>query len=104
MAEWVRVASVEQCLGEGCLHAAIGDGEEIVIVRSGEEYFALEDRCSHEDYPLSDGEVEEGELECIYHGARFDLRTGKATQLPAIKPVRTYPVEVRGDDIYVDVS
>ena len=104
MGEWVRVAGVDDCPGDGCLHATTGDGEEIVVVKWEGEFFALEDRCSHQDFPLSDGEVMDGQLECIFHGARFDVRTGEAVQLPAIRPVRTFPVEVRGDDIFVQVE
>ncbi len=104
MGEWVRVAGVDDCPGDGCLHATTGDGEEIVVVKWEGEFFALEDRCSHQDFPLSDGEVMDGQLECIFHGAKFDVRTGEAVQLPAIRPVRTFPVEVRGDDIFVQVE
>ncbi len=64
---------------------------------------ALEDQCSHEAYPLSDGELEGAELVCIYHGARFDACTGKNNALPAIRPVRAFPVETRDDGIYVEV-
>jgi len=101
MAEWVRVAAVSQCGESGCVRAVSAQGEEIVIARWGDEFFALEDNCSHQDFPLSDGGVEDGQIECVFHGARFDLRTGKATQLPAIKGVRTFPVRVEGDDIFV---
>jgi 3-phenylpropionate/trans-cinnamate dioxygenase ferredoxin component len=104
MAEWVRVATLEECEGNGCVHAATADGLEVVLVKWEDEVFALEDRCSHQDFPLSEGEVEDGKLECVFHGAKFDIRSGKAVQLPAIRPVKTYPVDVRGDEIFVDVS
>ena len=101
MAEWVRVADEGHCRSEGCVHKAVGGVEPIVLVQTGGEIFALEDRCSHEDYPLSDGEMENGQLECVYHGARFDVRTGKPTRLPAVRPVRTYPVEIRDGGVFV---
>ena len=104
MAKWVRVATLEECEGNGCVHAATADGLEVVLVKWEDEVFALEDRCSHQDFPLSEGEVEDGKLECVFHGAKFDIRSGKAVQLPAIRPVKTYPVDVRGDEIFVDVS
>jgi len=104
MAEWVRVASLAECEGNGCVHAAVANGLEVVLVRWEDEVYALEDRCSHQDFPLSEGSVEDGRLECVFHGAKFDIRSGKAVQLPAIKPVKTYPVEVRDDEIFVDVS
>jgi 3-phenylpropionate/trans-cinnamate dioxygenase ferredoxin component len=105
MAEWVRVASTSECEGHACVHAVTANGEEVVLVRLEDEIFALEDRCSHKDFPLSEGEVDDGgRLECVFHGAKFDVRSGRAVQLPAIRPVRTFPVEVRDDEIYVDVS
>ncbi|TVP76439.1 MAG: non-heme iron oxygenase ferredoxin subunit [Gemmatimonadales bacterium] len=104
MAEWVKAATTEECSGEGCVHAATPEGEAVVVVKVDGEYFALEDRCSHQDFPLSDGSIENGQIECVFHGARFDVRTGKAKSLPAIKPVKTYPVEVRGDEIWVQVG
>ena len=104
MPEWVRVASVEECKGDGCLHKVSGDGEAIVLARWGGEIFALADCCSHEEFPLSDGEIVNGEVECVFHGARFDLRTGKAVQLPAIRPVKTFPVEIRDEEVFVQVD
>ena len=54
--------------------------------------------------PLSEGDVEDCEIECWLHGSRFDLRTGKPTGLPATEPVAVYPVTVEGDDVLVDVT
>lgn len=105
MGRWVRVAGLSECEGNGCVRGVTADGEQVVLVRVEDEIFALEDRCSHKDFPLSEGEVDEsGRLECIFHGAKFDVRSGRAVQLPAIRPVRTFPVEVRDGEIFVDVS
>ena len=104
MAEWIRVASLEECAGEGCVHKVAAGGEEIVLARWEGEIFALEDRCSHQDFPLSDGDVENGMIECTFHGAKFDLRTGKAMALPAIAPVRSFPVEIRDGEVFVQVD
>jgi 3-phenylpropionate/trans-cinnamate dioxygenase ferredoxin subunit len=104
MAEWVRAAAVADCSADGCLKGIVVGGAEVVLIRWNGEFFALEDRCSHQDFPLSDGEVADGRIECVFHGAKFDVRTGKAVQLPAIKPVRTFPVEVRGDEVFVQVN
>ncbi len=103
MAEWVKAASVEECR-DRCLHGVEVGGERIVLVSRDGEIHALEDRCSHQDFPLSDGTLEDGQLECLYHGARFDPSTGKALSLPAIKPVRTFPVEIRDAHVYVQVE
>jgi 3-phenylpropionate/trans-cinnamate dioxygenase ferredoxin subunit len=79
------------------------DSQRIALVRVGDEFFALGDRCSHEDYSLSEGEVwvDECELECPQHGSTFDLHTGEACSLPATRPVPTYQVEVVGDEVAV---
>ena len=70
---------------------------DLVLVRQGDEVFALEDRCSHGDVPLSEGEFSRGRLECWLHGSTFDVRTGAPTCPPAVSPVRTFPVTI--DDI-----
>ena len=79
------------------------DGHRIALVRIGDDFYALGDRCSHEDYSLSEGEVyaEDCELECWKHGSTFDLRTGEPLSLPATKAVPVYEVVVEGDDVAV---
>jgi 3-phenylpropionate/trans-cinnamate dioxygenase ferredoxin component len=80
-------------------------GLRIALVRIGDEYFAVGDRCSHEDYSLADGEVwpDECELECAKHGSTFDLRTGEPCSLPATKPVPVYDLVVDDDSVSVVV-
>src|SRR5579862_7551309 len=80
----------------------VGD-RRIALVRIGDEYYAVGDRCSHEDYSLAEGEVweDEREIECPRHGSTFDLRTGEPCSLPATKPVPAYPVEVDDDGVAV---
>ena len=82
---------------------------DVAIARStnsqgGDEYFAVQDLCSHAAVALSEGEVEDCTVECWLHGSRFDLRTGKPTGLPATEPVATFPIEVREDGVYVDTT
>jgi 3-phenylpropionate/trans-cinnamate dioxygenase ferredoxin subunit len=76
----------------------------VVLANVDGTVYAVMDRCSHEDLPLSDGEVEGSNVACQYHGARFDLATGAARGLPAVKPIKTFPVELRDDGIYVQSS
>jgi 3-phenylpropionate/trans-cinnamate dioxygenase ferredoxin subunit len=102
MPEWVRVASAEECPPGRILGVAAGK-ERIALVNVEGDFYALLDRCSHQDYPLSDGELDGTRLECIYHGARFDVCSGRAMQLPAIRPVKTFPVEVRDGAVFVEV-
>jgi len=87
--------------------AAVGveiDGVPICVARSEGEVFAISDVCSHADIALSEGDVENGTVECWLHGSRFDLRTGHPVGLPANRPVATYPVKIDGDDVYVAVK
>jgi 3-phenylpropionate/trans-cinnamate dioxygenase ferredoxin subunit len=77
---------------------------EVAVAREGDEFFALQDLCSHAAVALSEGEVTDCSVECWLHGSRFDLRTGKPIGPPATDPVATFPVEVRDGGIYVDVS
>lgn len=73
----------------------------ILVARCQGQIYAMDDRCTHDNGPLSEGEVEECEITCPRHGARFDLKTGKALCLPAVVNVPTYSVEVRDGEIYV---
>jgi 3-phenylpropionate/trans-cinnamate dioxygenase ferredoxin component len=84
--------------------AVVVDDVAVAIVRQGDDFYAIYDECSHAAIPLSEGEVEDGEIECWLHGSRFDLRTGKPSGPPATEPVPTYPVRVEGDDLLVDVA
>jgi 3-phenylpropionate/trans-cinnamate dioxygenase ferredoxin subunit len=78
-------------------------GHRIALVRIGDEFHAVDDECSHEDYSLSEGDVwvEECQIECPRHGSTFDLRTGEACSLPATQPVAVYPVDVADDTVSV---
>ena len=77
------------------------DGVAVCLVRRGDRVHALLDVCSHQDYPLSQGEVTDDTIECCVHGACFDLSTGAALTPPASEPVPIYPVRVREGQVYV---
>ncbi len=79
-------------------------GQPVCIARSGGEVFAISDVCSHADVALSEGDVEDGKIECWLHGSLFDLATGAPSGLPAVKPVPTFPVTVEGDDVLVQME
>ena len=80
------------------------DDVDLAVVRSGDDWYAVHDECSHAAIPLSEGDVEGCEIECWLHGSRFDLRTGKPSGPPATEPVPVYPVRVEGQDVLVDVD
>jgi 3-phenylpropionate/trans-cinnamate dioxygenase ferredoxin subunit len=80
-------------------------GQRIALVRTGDEFHAVGDRCSHENYSLAEGEVwvEEREIECPRHGSTFSLLTGSPCSLPATHPVAVYDVEVANGNVSVVV-
>ena len=80
-------------------------GLRVALVRIGNDFYAIGDRCSHEDYSLAEGEVwqAECEIECSKHGSTFDLRTGEPCSLPATRPVPVYELTVDDDGVSVVV-
>jgi len=103
MPEWVRVATVGDCV-DGQLVGVVVNGTPVVLATVEGRICALLDRCSHDEYPLSDGTLDGGDVVCAYHGARFEACSGARKALPAVLPVRSFPVEVRDGDVYVDVE
>ena len=78
-------------------------GEDILLVQQGGVFYALPNRCTHAKFPLDDGELLDGKVKCQYHGASYDLKTGKAT-MPAIKKIRLFTVEVEAGDVFVTLQ
>jgi len=101
MADWIKVSTLEEC-PPGSLRSVMVGMDPVVLANVDGTVYAVMDRCSHEDLPLSDGETEGCVLVCQYHGARFDLASGAPRSLPAVKPIKTFPVELRDDGIYVE--
>ena len=79
------------------------DGTPVSVVKTEGEVFAINDICSHANVSLSEGDVEDCQIECWLHGSAFDLRTGKPSGLPATRPVPVYPVKIEGGSVFVDV-
>jgi 3-phenylpropionate/trans-cinnamate dioxygenase ferredoxin component len=79
---------------------------EIGVFNCAGQLYAIEDRCSHDDGPLAEGEFDEQSctIECPRHGSLFDLRTGKPKTLPAYVPVDTFPVIIEDDTIKLEVE
>ncbi len=92
--------------GPGSVKIVTVGWTSIGVYNCGGELFALEDRCSHDDGPLCEGEWEEGSCRviCPRHGSAFDLRTGRPLSLPAFEPVDTYEVVVRDGVVMVVVA
>ena len=77
------------------------DGVAVCLTRVGNEVFAVEDTCTHSEASLSEGEVSGTKIECWLHGAEFDLRTGEALTPPATSALKTFNVEVSGNQVVV---
>ncbi|TZF91579.1 Rieske (2Fe-2S) protein [Cognatilysobacter lacus] len=101
MQGWTRVCALADLLPGESRVAWDGDTPILVVNLDGALY-AVEDRCTHEDFELSAGSVDavEGSVECVLHGARFDLRSGHALCGPAYVPVTSFPVQVVDGDVW----
>lgn len=105
----LAVASAKVCstgdLADGGVLRAVVGGVPVAVARVGDDWFAINDVCSHREVSLADGEVDTVacELVCPVHGSPFSLVTGEPTAPPAFEPVATYGVHVDGDDVVVTV-
>ena len=97
------VADVSEVTADRPLAVEVDDVDVVIVLHEG-EYFALVDECTHGRVALSEGDVEDGAIECYLHGSVFDLRTGVPRCLPAPEPVRVFPCRVDGTSIEVDID
>lgn len=100
MSDFERVAAVAEIPPNG-RKSIIVDDVPALLVRIGNDFFAVEDVCSHDGQPLTDGPVADGAITCPRHGARFDLKTGSALCMPATRAISTFAVQVRDGDVFV---
>jgi 3-phenylpropionate/trans-cinnamate dioxygenase ferredoxin subunit len=103
MPEFFKVASRAEVPPGGKLLTEV-DGRQIAVFHCADGFYAIDDVCTHDGGPLAEGDLVGCEIRCPRHGARFDVRTGKALSLPAFEPVTTHTVELRGDEIWVALT
>ncbi len=105
MPELIDICAVHE-LPPGGMRLVEHEELEIGVFNCAGEVLAIEDRCSHDDGPLVEGELDQETctVECPRHGSRFDLRTGRPLTLPAYQPVDTFPVSVDGGIIRVEID
>ena len=105
MGDRVRIAALTD-LADGEVKRFDLEGRRVAVVRIGGDVYAIGDRCSHADVSLSEGEVDADEctLECPQHGSAFDLRSGAALTLPAVRPVPAYVVTVVDGDVLLSLD
>ena len=99
---WVRVAGKAD-LKEGEGLKICHGGRVVAVFLTEGQFYAVDDRCTHAEASLSEGDVFDTEVECPLHGAVFDLVTGEALTLPATRPVATYPTRVEGAEVLVEI-
>ncbi|NMC13616.1 MAG: non-heme iron oxygenase ferredoxin subunit [Chloroflexi bacterium] len=80
------------------------DNQPIVLLKIEGDVFAIADKCSHDDGPLGDGEVNDHIIKCPRHGATFDIRTGKALSLPAIVAIHAFPIKIIDGVINIGIN
>lgn len=103
MSEFIKAASKsELSTGEKLLVEV--DEQLVILFQVGDEYFCLDDVCTHDGGTLSDGQFEGHEIACPRHGAKFDIRCGKALCMPATQNTGSHEVKVDGDDILVKLA
>jgi 3-phenylpropionate/trans-cinnamate dioxygenase ferredoxin subunit len=102
VAEWIKVAQVGD-LADGQAKVFEVEAQRVAICRVGQQYFAIQDLCTHDNGPLGEGELVGDLIECPRHGARFNVKSGEPVTLPAVVPVKTFPVKVTGKEVYVEI-
>lgn len=100
MTEFVTVATTDELKPGERLVVELGR-RWVALFNVDGQYYAIEDNCTHEEHPLSEGELDGHAIECSKHGAQFDIRSGEVLAPPAHVSVKTYAVRVEGNDIQI---
>lgn len=99
---WTKVANISD-IPDGQIRSFQAGGKKVAIAHLGQEFFAIDDVCTHAQCSLGEGVLIDYEVECPCHGSRFDVTTGEVRFLPATVPVAKYNLKVEGDDILVEI-
>lgn len=89
---------------EGKLKVYNIDGESIAICNLGGEFYAFKNECPHMDFPLTRGIIIGETVTCPAHGSKFNIKTGEVLSMPAAYPLKTYRIDVEGNDIIIEMD
>ncbi len=103
MPEFYKVAKVSE-VPIGTKKLVEVDFVPVLLFNVGGEFYAMEDVCTHDGGPLGEGFLEDDEIECPRHGARFCVKTGKALCMPAVEDIECFPVKIEDDEILVSID
>jgi nitrite reductase/ring-hydroxylating ferredoxin subunit len=103
MASWIAAGRADE-IAPGQVKVVQSGRTRLAVCKVGEALHCIADVCTHDGAPLGQGELDGNEIECPRHGARFDVTDGRATCMPAITPVRVYPVRVENGEIQIQVD
>lgn len=102
MTGFQRAIAVDDLRDGVPMSVMLPDQRRVCLVRVGDRVYAVDDRCSHADFPMGEGDmVDDFVIECALHGAQFDVRTGVVLQSPADEPLPTYEVRLDGGSVWV---
>ncbi|MDE0934412.1 MAG: non-heme iron oxygenase ferredoxin subunit [Pirellulales bacterium] len=103
MSEYITVASVAE-IADGSMRLVEVDDRLVILSRIGDDYYCIDDICTHDGGTLSDGPHEGCEIACPRHGAKFDLRNGKALSMPATQDTVSHQVKVEDGSIRIRLN
>lgn len=103
MNDWICVTAVDKIADEQLTPLRV-QGKELLVYYTRGHYYVYDNRCPHQEVPLSDGYLVQGTIVCRLHGAKFDLQTGMCLRAPAYTDLHAYAVEVRNGHLYINLS
>ena len=87
---------------EGQVRVFEAGGRSIALCNVGGTFYAVDNLCTHDNGPLGEGRLSGDLVECPRHGAKFDVKTGAVRAFPAVRPIKTYPVQIQGEEVLID--
>ncbi len=103
MAEFIPVAKVSDIADPGKEMLEVAD-RIVILIHAAGNFYCLDDVCTHDEGPLSDGQLADATIACPRHGAKFDIQNGRALSLPATAPTVVHETKVDGDQVFVKIN